>query len=136
MKITNTLAFVTLLSTILLGCTSAKPSYSPSAFKTRISDSGLKHFELRSAPPRNRQSNRSQPTRENPGRRNANQFKKFVSKMTDAASEIIQENEYCRTGFWVLDFDLDTRGYFLRGECNELATKEDKTNYPDTISNW
>ena len=111
----------------------------PSTFLTRISDSGLKHFELRvGGPSASSPTQRNRGARQNdrPARDPAKQFEKSLIKMRKSAEALIEENGYCKSGFWVLDFDIDTRGQFLRGECNELATEEDYTLYPDTIKNW
>lgn len=67
---------------------------------------------------------------------NARQHKKNFGKLQKTAEELIEQNQYCREGFWVLKFDIDIKGYFLRGECNDLASAEDRKRFPDTIALW
>lgn len=102
-----------------------------------MSDSGLKHFELRYLPPeakekskKQQQEQASRPT--SPKRR----YKKVLSQMTDEAERQIEENHYCREGFWIMSLVRKGPSLRMRGECNELASKEDRDTYPDSIKHW
>ena len=135
----STFLFITLV--VQLAACSSEPAKElektfNSSFGTRISDSGLKHFELRYS--RHASLEPKSPRSYATGRpRDPEKAKQRVLKqMKKHASELIEANNYCRSGYWVIDFDRDLKGVFLRGECNELATNDDRTTYPDTISNW
>lgn len=129
-----------LLSAFALGCSnSPKMSDYDSSFRTRISKSGLKHFELRLRPDpeKSKRGNRSRQSNARQSPRSASRnYDKIQESMEGLSKELIEENQFCRTGFWVLDFDIDTRGPFLRGECYELANSTDRAAHPDTIKNW
>ena len=121
-------------------CSSVKKDKENAQFSTRISSSNLKHFELRIG--RGRQGDQAQgsarPSRQNnrPQRNPAREYKNRSKQMRKVAAAIIEENNYCREDFWVLDFDTDTRGNYLRGECYDLATPADRERFPDSIKNW
>lgn len=130
--------FTSLLLALNLSACSSHPGKGfKQDFRTRISDSGLKHFELayqRAGPPERNDSG----TREGRGRTKdtKREFKRIKEGMTEHAQLIITENQYCREGFWVIDFNSNTRSRILRGECNELASVADKAQFPDTLSKW
>ena len=110
-------------------------------FRTRITESGLKHFELRLVP------DRPQPNEivVNPnGRRysrsgrgiSPNQADRLIKSMKKQLQETIAANNYCREGYWILKVETFERTPYVRGECNELATGKDRMDFPDTINNW
>lgn len=123
---------------IICGCSNTKaPTHYKESFTTRISDSGLKHFELRYQfghedaalqPPHHQ--NRQSP------RDSAKQFKKERKTLIKRAQEIIAEKQYCEKGFWVIDFNTNRRGKYLRGECNDISTSADRDKFPDTLLRW
>lgn len=107
------------------------------SFRSRISSSGLKHFELRIRA--SRQDYESQAPRQQPAnspRRSVNRFDKVQRLLKNSAEYTIEQNQYCREGFWILDQDVDLRGFYLRGECNEQATESDRETYPDNLHDW
>jgi len=124
-----------LLAVVLSGCAATSSKY-PTSFKTRLSDAGLKHFELRIAGLNYRPEQRPNSNTRQSATSVSKQHKKNRKTMIKAAEELIEQNQFCRDGFWVLDFDIDVRGHFLRGECNEQATAEDRSRFPDTIRLW
>ncbi len=127
----------TLFSSVLLFTTSCSSSdkkrLQQSEFKTKITSSMLKHFEL-SVQHDSYTENKilSTPNTSNPKKRRA-RISKSMRKIIDM---YITENQYCRTGFWVIETHSYKAGLQLRGECNELATTEDVQNFPNTMSQW
>ncbi len=106
-------------------------------FYTRISDSGLKHFELRNMrkknqPPQTPRSNRKTSRSTDP----AQVYEYAKKRMENQAKAVIEENNYCRDGFWIIEFERDIEGLYMRGECYDTASTEDRKKFPDTISNW
>jgi hypothetical protein len=107
------------------------------SFRSRISESGLKHFELRLRASRQDFEMRGPPQQsQNSPRKSFNRFDKVQRLLERSAEYTIAQNQYCRDGFWVLDQDVDLRGFYLRGECNEKATEADRQAYPDSIHDW
>lgn len=138
-------SWLTISSTLILAlslltsCASTKTYEAVSqSFQSRISSGGLKHFELRIRAARdefgpkvpNRNGN------ERSGRRQAGRFEKVQKILSQSAKYTIEQNQYCREGYWIIDTDVDRRGYYLRGECNELATEADRKQFPDTLHKW
>ncbi len=130
------------VSTLVLHACSSNPipSNAMPVFQTRISPSGLKHFELRYQMAREPGAERPNQGRSRDGRsgRQSNPAKMYENtrkQMTAQAERMIEENRYCRTGFWVLNFEMN-RSPRLRGECHEIATEQDRERFPDTIQNW
>lgn len=125
---------------ILSACSSGRFNDSAQSFKTRITDSGLKHFELRlsyarqeriiQVDPRSRSQRPSnQPETKREGER-------LVDGMKDRLAEIMEQNDYCREGYWILKAEPFDRTPYIRGECHDLATPEDRARYPDTLLIW
>jgi len=124
---------------ILLSACANKPAKSLDSYQflTRISDSGLKHFELREK----RLKQRTPPASANRPIGGAtiitkSDFKRKRKALQKVARELLEEKQYCKQGFWVLEADIDFRGPFIRGECNDLATAEDRQQFADTLANW
>ncbi len=112
-------------------------------FKTRITSSGLKHFQLQLVPdastvedkaPKKRRSpsGGSQQGRPNPER----QARNIENMLLSQAEELIEINGFCSEGFWLLDKSLYQRMPYIRAECNEAATQEDRALFPDTLHRW
>ncbi len=132
-----------ILSSLTVGCSSGLPKGTTQSFKTRITDSGLKHFELRlrnnrpqrlvevenpySRNPRPRRSTIPQTEREG---------ERLVARLEATLAEIMEQNDYCREGYWILKADPFDRSPYIRGECHDLATPEDRSRYPDTLLTW
>lgn len=145
-KLAYTYTF-TLLAGILLasGCSSNKNAQliNPN-FLTRISDSGLKHFQIQAQRAGKKDEQRSRRQRANnnggdsrPSARSQNKLFKNIQKQLYQSAELkIEETQYCRSGFWVLNTEADATRPFLRGECNEKATKADRAQFPTTLLRW
>ncbi|MBX2857465.1 MAG: hypothetical protein KTR17_02285 [Cellvibrionaceae bacterium] len=129
------LALMLLLS--LAGCASNRELAKHTEFRTRISDSGLKHFQLSIAGVRSpervnatnnmavraqQQRPRSRPPRE-----------KQLLEILDIK---LMENQFCREGHWIIDKSFIPANTFIRGECNESATTTDRNNFPNTLMRW
>lgn len=56
--------------------------------------------------------------------------------MRDRLAKIMEQNDYCREGYWVLKTEPFDRTPYIRGECHDLATPEDRVRYPDTLLTW
>jgi len=139
-KMLNRFALFLATATMTLSCSSNKSnSLSENTnFSTRISDSGLKHFELRHSihegHPSTKQAVTPQNNRARPDSKKS--LAKQLKSLDKLASKYIEENGYCKTGYWILDADTDPRGTYIRGECNDIATDDDRINFPDSIKNW
>lgn len=132
-----------LLLSLMMACSSGLPKGATQSFKTRITESGLKHFELRfnrvrteplvevknpyARNPRPRRSDVPQTKREG---------ERLVEGLKTALADIMAKNNYCREGYWVLKADPFDRSPYIRGECHDLATAEDRARYPDTLLVW
>jgi len=102
-------------------------------FLTRISASGLKLFEVREL----QTESRPKQTDIRKTARNAKKtFQRSLNSLRKASEGLIAENQYCKDDFWVLEADIDFRGPYLRGECNDLASDADRQSFPDSIENW
>lgn len=126
----------------LSACSSnAPPKGAKPVFQTRITDSGLKHFQVffrfdKSAGINNDVQKPSRKKRRTSGKGERNRYKKTQQQLIDLANIETERSQYCRKGFWVLKNDADARVPFLRGECNDQASPADRQAYPDTIKNW
>ncbi len=116
------------------GCSSSdRKRLQQSDFRTKITSSLLKHFEL------SIQHNSyiekkmlNSPNTSNLKKRRA-RISKSMRKIIDA---YLEENQYCRTGFWIIETHSYKAGLQLRGECNELATADDVRGFPNTLNQW
>ena len=116
------------ITALLASCTSIKqPKGSTIDFKTRISNSGLKHFQL--------QLKLAQDTHDSPLRRNKEKpqgrsaYKQQQKLLYVLATREIEKNHFCRTGFWEIENAADARYPYIRGECNEPATQQDRLDF-------
>ena len=140
-KYKPTLAFTLtpiICSCLIHACSSTRVSDDSVHFHTRITDTGLKHFQLSIIlQPENQPSRRNaynnNPSRYSPEERAANKAEKLLKTMTEIK---IQETQYCREGYWFLDEKLYSRKVYIRGECNDTATNADRKNFPDTLLYW
>ncbi len=123
----------------LHSCASTPLGTDNTEFLTRITSSGLKHFEVRlkRETPREQQASRDERGQKGQRRREKRLNSEKVEKvLVQAANEHISVNGYCSTGFWVIESNAYSPGLSLRGECNETASSDDKTRFPDTIKVW
>ncbi|MFT7558229.1 MAG: hypothetical protein ACI93R_000121 [Flavobacteriales bacterium] len=128
-----------LLPVFTTGCTSNKHSTKiGESFRTRISSSNLKHFELRIRTNKDDTTilEKQSPRKSRQQPRRTNQYKKLENIFTRAAELKLEETGFCRDGFWKLDYDIDFKGPYFRGECYDTASAEDKANFPDTLEQW
>ncbi|MFL0801395.1 MAG: hypothetical protein K6L80_13145 [Agarilytica sp.] len=125
---------LSLLIVSAIGCASSdKKHLQQSEFRTKISTKKLKHFEL--SIERGSYVEKkilSRPNSKNPQKRAA-RISKSMRKLVDV---YLEKNQYCRTGFWVIETHSYKAGLQLRGECHELATAEDMHNFPNTVNQW
>lgn len=135
----RTLSFLTILLTILLvsSCVNKPPDPALAKFDTRITESGLKHFQVTIKHNRREQAPEERigkkPQRNKKGKQSLEKTRKLLMKLADVH---ILENNYCRDGYWLLDEQLYPPRQNIRGECNDIASKQDRQNYPDTIHRW
>ena len=116
------------ITTLLACCTSIKqPKGSTIDFKTRISSSGLKHFQLQLRLAKDTPHQPLRRNKEKPQGRSA--YKQQQKLLYVLATREIEKNHFCRTGFWEIENAADARYPYIRGECNELATQQDKLNF-------
>ncbi len=126
----------------LLGITNcaSRPKTEYSTFKTRITDTGLKHFIVTIPVKAIRISNRSHqqtaPKKDLDERREA-KIKKQLHKITEIK---INSNQFCSTGYWIIETSPLAYTYgrqpYLRGECNELASATDIKSFPNQFTYW
>ncbi|WP_086930793.1 hypothetical protein [Agarilytica rhodophyticola] len=137
LKIKPSLYLLASFSIWLSGCASPKIDLEDTVFLTKITNTGLKHFEVglkRARPEKKALTNkdvrrqRRQESRINPS--------KITSVLIDAANRHIEQNGYCTTDYWILDTNIYSSNITLRGECNEPASSQDRAQYPDTIKRW
>lgn len=122
-----------------VACSSNKPPKDlPTKFNTRISQSGLKHFELRyiAKPKPEEQRKKKRSGRRKPKSNPAKLYQNTLEQMTKDAESIVASTGYCKEGFWVLNFQFNAQSPRLRGECNDTASAEDRKQYPDTLKKW
>lgn len=117
----------------LSACASGPGALTQSAFRSKITESGLKHFELSINPDSylNKKLRPSRNIRDPLKRKN-----KLTSSLSNIANQHIGENQFCKSGFWVLETQTFSPRIRLRGECNELATRQDRIDFPDTVIEW
>jgi len=127
-------------TTLLAACASPRLSIEETVFRTKITDTGLKHFEVamksaRAQPPLTRVNPRDSKQTKKP-RQPKNYAKTTKRALMGAAASHIEANQYCTSGYWVIETDTYSARHRLRGECNEAATEQDRQTYPDTITVW
>lgn len=129
----NSKRFICPLALILSACASGPGKLTQTEFRTKITESGLKHFEL-SINPGSYLSKKIQPSRNS--RDPLKRKKKLTRSLTNITNQHIENNQFCRSGFWVLENQTFSPRIRLRGECNEVATLKDRNNFPDTVIEW
>ncbi|PCK08758.1 MAG: hypothetical protein COA42_07565 [Alteromonadaceae bacterium] len=129
-----TIMFISLLTN---ACVNKSPNRELAKFDTRITESGLKHFQVTIKHNRKEQSPEDslgkRSRRNKKDKRTLEQTRKHLIQLADVH---ILENHYCRNGYWLLDEQLYPPKQHIRGECNDAANKQDKQDYPDTIHHW
>lgn len=130
--------FYTSLSIFLAACSGPNLRDGATHFHTRITDSGLKHFQLSIIMPPEERTMRRDPygtsnSRFSPQEKAARKAEKYLKEITALK---IQETQYCREGYWFLDNNFYGRKVYIRGECNDTATAQDREKFPDTLIYW
>ncbi len=135
MKTVNRFAVIAAL--LALGaCASRTIDPNRTAFFTKITDTGLKHFEvrIRREAPEEPRIVKAQDIRQQ--RRQAPNPRRVEGLLKGAAEYHLEQSGYCRTGYWVIGVSPYSNDLKIRGECHELASVEDRDRFPDTISEW
>ncbi len=105
-------------------------------FHTRITSANLKHFQVSIILPpvtRYKNPNQANASQYSPEERTARKAEKMLTLL---AEEKIAETLFCREGYWFLGENFYGRKVYLRGECNDTATPEDREKFPDTLLYW
>ncbi len=121
----------------LSACSSIEIDPAKTSFNTRITDTRLKHFEVKI-----KKAKTELPTNlsENPEVRRR-QIQKLsperLSKQLEKAADFhIAESKFCRTGYWVIETNTYNPTMSLRAECNEPASDQDIAKFPNTFKQW
>jgi hypothetical protein len=128
--------FLAFLALLLGACAPTAPREDSVHFHTRITESGLKHFQVTVILPpehRSQHTNPQQNTRfsiEERAARRAEKVLKYTAELK------IQETQFCREGYWFLGNNYYGRKVHIRGECNDTATAADREKFPDTLLYW
>jgi hypothetical protein len=124
------LIFWILISITLAGCATNPLHSSASGLKTRITDDGLKLFELKfpEAPTKLDLRQRTYGQEAAPSL-TSEQMAKYLEA-------VMGESFFCRKGYKLLGRYAGETTHSLRGECNDKATATDRKTYPDTITHW
>lgn len=125
-------------SIFLASCSGPNLRDGATHFHTRITDSGLKHFQLSIIMPPEERTMRRDPydtanSRFSPEEKSARKAEKYLKEITALK---IQETQYCREGYWFLGNNFYGRKVYIRGECNDTATDQDREKFPDTLIYW
>lgn len=125
----NQLVYMFVAAALLSACQSHTiPRDNRIEFKTRIVDNTLKQFNIFLVQPKRAQgidlrdvSNSANQKR----RKQINKGKKVRSLLAHHLNEKIEENNFCKEGYWIISEDPFHDIPYLRGECNDAATAED-----------
>lgn len=132
------LSFTLALLIALTSCSGPELREGSTHFHTRITDTGLKHFQVSIIMPPDQPSMRRDPydntySRHSPEEKLARRAEKLLKEVAEIK---IQETQYCREGYWFLGNNYYGRKVYIRGECNETATEDDRKAFPDTLQYW
>jgi len=123
-----------ILISLAAGCASHKIEPGKTDFRTKITDTGLKHFEVSIKRQKPRAKYLDPAVRQKQER--STKPRRLQKQLRSVADMYITENGFCKTGYWVVDSNTYAPQISLRGECNEQATDNDRKNFPDTITRW
>ncbi len=130
-------SFSMLLIFLATGCASQRGSLDKTDFRTRITGSGLKHFEVRVK--RDKPDGR-QVKNLDPQQRQRQELRlsstRLQKRLQKAADRHIEESGFCQNGYWIMETNTYSPLISLRGECNEPARDEDIRRFPNTIEQW
>lgn len=116
---------------IFSACASKGPSASGLQLQTRITEGGLKLFELVFPAPAEtlRLPSGSSRQREKSPEMTSRQMEALLD-------DVMDESRYCREGYVLLGRYAGETTRRLRGECRERATEDDRRQFPDTVDRW
>lgn len=133
------------LVVITCGCASYNvPKGSKLQFLTKITSSNLKHFEIKLLrsdgrigsgaegliPPPNRERTAARSNRQ------LSQTDKIELILAAQLENKIADTQYCTEGYWILDTYSYGEEPYIRGECNDTATDQDRRKFPNTVKHW
>ncbi len=129
---------------LIAGCANQESLVQNTKFSSKITETGLKHFEVTLGflpPPKPRVLEQKSKQPEERGKPPEERGKKYKGRRSDkrimkVAQIHIEQNGFCRSGFWVMEIDMLRPVPRLRGECNELANDKDRERFPDSIITW
>lgn len=106
-------------------------------FQTLITADRFKRFEVSVTPkPLDPlRSVNSTSARDNDGRA------EYLQRSTDLylraeLEAVLEKNGFCREGYLLLGRFAGQNQYRLRGECKDLASDQDRQQFPNTIQRW
>lgn len=129
-----------LLAALVIGvasCSSIEIDPARTSFNTRITETRLKHFEVKinkektEIPTKlsdNPEVRRRQIQKLSPSRLN--------KQLQKAADFHITKSKFCKTGYWIIETNTYNPTMSLRAECNEPASDQDIENFPNTFKHW
>lgn len=112
------------------GCANKKAELRALELQTRITDGGLKLFEVTFPMPARPLT---LPTGERPRKPRPETSARQMQNLLD---EIMAQSQYCRDGYVLLGRYAGETTRRLRGECKDRATDEDRQRFPDTVERW
>ena len=115
----------------LAACAHKGPPPGTLQLKTRITDDGLKLFELVFPMP-----NRPLEMPSGGGERRKPRPDLSGKQMLALLDEVVTQSQFCRQGYVLLGRYAGETTARLRGECNDRATTADRDRFPDTINRW
>lgn len=126
---------------VLAGCSNTPPAHlaqQNSYFRTLITPQQIKRFELTSLPkrvdPLNTLHRRSAQYDDESS--DAWVLRKTEAYLQYQVKSMVESTGYCKQGYILLGRFAGESQYRLRGECKDLATSEDYTDFPNTIAQW
>jgi hypothetical protein len=134
----------------LSGCATQPPKISQQKFISHIFDNDNKQFTFLAFTANNDHqddntivftgintgsSSRDEAIRQRQSFKKQQKNDQSLEQQAIAALELqLQKNVYCREGYTLLERQISHERTLLRGECQELATDQDRQNFPNTRS--
>lgn len=122
-----------LLCCLAAGCAHKKSQLSALELQTRITEGGLKLFELTFPMPSRPMTLPTGSERPRERRPENEHTTRQMQKMLD---EVMEQSQYCRDGYVLLGRYAGETTRRLRGECKDRATEADRRMFPDTVERW
>lgn len=121
------------------GCANRERLIEHTSFNTKITNSGLKHFEIylaKRVPNASTGKEQDEKDKVILSQKPASKSKRSPRHLKKIADIYIEDTQYCRTGYWIMEIDVYRPVPRLRGECNEAASDEDRKLFADSIQRW